>query len=116
MALPKPLADCETVRTWLAGLREQWGQEPGDWQERLEALGGFCAFAGKDPDAMVKECLRESDGDTRISVKGRRFYDGKIAAWQASLPGDSRAQGRLGNAVRSFLIHNGIFLQSGMQR
>ena len=115
MALAKPLAEYDTVQTWLNGLREQWGQEPGDWDERLDALSGFCAFVEKDPDTMVKECLRESEAGTRISVKGRRFYDGKIAEWQASLSGDGRAQGRVGNAVRSFLIHNGIFLQSGMQ-
>ena len=31
------------------------------------------------------------------------------------MPGERAAQGRAGNAVRSFLIHNGIFLQAGMQ-
>lgn len=29
------------------------------------------------------------------------------------MPGDKRTRGRGGNAVRSLLIHNGIFLQSG---
>jgi hypothetical protein len=116
MALAKPLAEYESVRTWLNGLREQWGQEPDDWDARLAALEGFCAHVDKDPDAMVAECLRETEAGRRISVKGRRFYDGKIAEWQASLPGDGREQGRAGNAVRSFLIHNGIFMQSGMQR
>ncbi len=64
---------------------------------------------------MVQECLRESDVGKRISVKGRRFYSEKIAEWQASVDGDKSAQTRAGNAVRSFLIHNGIFLQAGLQ-
>ena len=111
----EPVQEFETVHTWLQGLREQWGEDPNDWEERLEALAGFCAFAEKDPDTVIQECVRESEAGKRISVKGRRFYNDKIAEWQASLPGDGSAQGRAGNAVRSFLIHNGIFLQSGMQ-
>ncbi len=103
------------MRTWLQGLREQWGEHPSDWDQRLEALAGFCGFAEKDPDTVIKECVRESGAGMRISVKGRRFYNDKIAEWQSSLPGDRLAQGRAGNAVRSFLIHNGIFIQSGLQ-
>ena len=103
------------MQTWLRGLREQWGEEPDDWERSLQALAGFCAFAENDPDTVIKECVRESEAGKRISVKGRRFYNDKIAEWQASLPGDRPVQGRAGNAVRSFLIHNGIFLQSGMQ-
>lgn len=115
MALPEPVQEFETVRTWRRGLREQWGEEPEDWDNRIEALAGFCAFVDKDPDTVIKECVRESESGRRISVKGRRFYNGKIAEWQASLPADRRAQGWAGNAVRSFLIHNGIFIQSGLQ-
>ena len=115
MAVAKKIQDYAAVRTWLQGLREQWGEEPNDWAQRLQALAGFCAFAEKDPDTVIKECVRESEAGKRISVKGRRFYNDRIAEWQASLPGDSVTQGRAGNAVRSFLIHNGIFLQSGMQ-
>src|SRR3990170_8045407 len=115
MTLTKAIGEYETARTWFEGLRRQWGEEPSDWEERLGALAAFCAFAEKDPDTMVAECLRESASGMRISAKGRRFYSDKIAEWQASLPGDTPAQGRAGNAVRSFLIHNGIFLPSGMQ-
>ncbi len=115
MAQAQQIRDQATVQTWLRGLREQWGEEPSDWEDRLEALARFCAFVSKDPDAVIEECVRESDSGKRISVKGRRFYNDKIAQWQASLPGDRAAQGRAGNAVRSCLIHNGIFLQSGLQ-
>lgn len=116
MSLPKPVREFETTGTWLQGLRDQWGEVPGDQDERLEELAAFCAFVDKDPDTVIRECLRDSESGKRISAKGRRFYDQKIAEWQASLPGDRSAQARAGNAVRSFLIHNGIFLQSGIQR
>ena len=112
---PERVQEFETVRTWFQGLRQQWGEDPDDWDQRLKALAGFCGFVEKDPDTVIKECVRESEAGKRISVKGRRFYNDKIAEWQASLPGDRLAQGRAGNAVRSFLIHNGIFLQSGLQ-
>jgi len=115
MTLTKAIGEYETARTWFEGLRRQWGEEPSDWEERLKALAAFCAFAEKDPDTMVSECLRESASGMRISAKGRRFYNDKIAEWQESVPGDRAAQGRAGNAVRSFLIHNGIFLQAGIQ-
>ena len=115
MTLTKAIGDYETARTWFQGLSHQWGEEPSDWEERLGALEAFCAFVDKEPDAMVSECLRDTASGKRISAKGRRFYNDKIAEWQASLLGDRAAQGRAGNAVRSFLIHNGIFLQSGMQ-
>jgi hypothetical protein len=115
MALPKPVREFETVRTWSQGLRDQWGSDPEDWDERLEAVAAFCAFVDKEPDTVIGECLRESKSGKRINVKGRRFYNEKIAEWQASLPEAKPAQARAGNAVRSFLIHNGIFLQSGLQ-
>ncbi len=102
------------MQAWLQGLREQWGEEPDDWEQRLQALAGFCAFAEKDPDTVLKECVRESEAGKRISVKGRRFYNDKIAEWQASLLGDWPAEGRAWNAVRRLLIHTGIFLQSVM--
>ena len=115
MTLTKAIGEYETALTWFEGLRQQWGEEPSDWGERLKALEAFCAFVDKAPDTMVSECLRQSASGMRISAKGRRFYNDKIAEWQASVPGDRAAPGRAGNAVRSFLIHNGIFLQSGMQ-
>ena len=115
MPLSKPLQEFETVRTWFQALRDQWGEDPDDWEERLEALAAFCIFAGKDPDTIIGECVRESGSGKRISAKGRRFYNDRIAEWQASLPDDRPKQARAGNAVRSFLIHNGIFLQSGLQ-
>jgi hypothetical protein len=113
--VPEPVEGFESVLTWFQGLRDQWGEDPDDWDERLEALAAFCAFVGKGPDTVIEECLRQSQSGKRISSRGRRFYNEKIAEWQASLPDDRQKQAQAGNAVRSFLIHNGIFLQSGLQ-
>ena len=103
------------VGTWLEGLRAQWGAEPEDMDERLGVLERFCRFAEKNPDEIIGECVREVEGGKRIRIKGRRFYAEKIAEFQVAVGGDARAQGRAGNIVRSFLIHNGIFIQAGLQ-
>ncbi|MEX0682412.1 MAG: hypothetical protein WD904_09885 [Dehalococcoidia bacterium] len=113
MALDKPLAAYETVETWRTGLRDQWGEEP-DMTERLRALEGFCEMVGKDPDTIIAECSRVVEGGKRIRIKGRREYAARIAEFQESEDGDARAQGRLGNNIRSFFIHNGIFMQAGL--
>jgi hypothetical protein len=115
MVLAKDIRQYDTVKTWLQGLREQWGREPEDVEARLEALKEFCQFVGRDPDTIIAECVREAEGGKRIRLKGRRFYNEKIAEFQASVGGDSRTRAQWGNTIRSFLIHNGIFLQSGLQ-
>ena len=115
MVLAKEIRDYQTVQTWFQGLVQQWGREPEGFDSRAEILEEFCLFVGKDPDTVIRECVRESEGGKRISVKGRRFYQEKIGEFQASVSGDSRTQAHWGNTVRSFLIHNGIFLQSGLQ-
>ncbi len=115
MASAGELRDYPSVRTWFQGLREQWGEDPDDVDLRLRVLEGFCRFVERDPDAIIRECVREFEGQKRISIKGRRFYDEKIREFQSSVAGDARTQAQWGNMLRSFLIHNGIFLQSGLQ-
>ncbi len=115
MAQTKEIRDYTTVQAWIQGLREQWGREPDDVAQRLEILQRFCGYVERDPDTIIQECVREVEGGKRIRIKGRRFYSEKIAEFQASVEGDSRTQAHWGNTVRSFLIHNGIFLQSGLQ-
>ena len=115
MAAAEEIRDYPSVQTWFQGLREQWDEEPDDVDLRLEVLGRFCQFVERDPDTIIRECLREAEGGKRISIKGRRFFDERIREFQASVVGDARTQAQWGNMVRSFLIHNGIFLQSGLQ-
>ena len=81
---------------------------------RIETLGRFCALVEREPDAIIAECAREVEGGKRIRIKKRRFYSEKIDEFQASEDGDARAQTRAGNVVRSFMIHNGIFMQGGV--
>jgi hypothetical protein len=109
----KPIAEYATVQTWRDGLREQWGDEP-DMAPRLETLGSFCDFAGTDPDTMIAACTREVESGKRIRIKARREYSEKIAEFQAEMGGTPREQMKAGNVVRSFFIHNGIFMQAGL--
>ena len=115
MALTKPVSDYQAVKAWLNGLREQWGGEPDDVPGRLDVLQRFCEFVERDPDAIIEECSREVESGKRLRIKSRRHYSEKIAEFQSAVDGDSRAQAREGNLIRSFMIHNGIFMQAGVQ-
>lgn len=108
------ISDHAAVLAWVDGLREQWGEEPPDMGARIEMLERFCAFVEREPDAIIAECAREVEGGKRIRIKKRRFFSEKIEEFQASVDGDARAQTRAGNVVRSFMIHNGIFMQGGV--
>jgi hypothetical protein len=115
MALTADIRGYATVQSWIDGLREQWGEEPGDLDKRLEVLERFCRFMDKDPDTLIEDCSRVVESGKRIKIKVRRQYTEKIAEFQGSADGDARAQARAGNIVRSFFIHNGIFMQAGLQ-
>jgi len=115
LALGKPIRDYAAVQVWIQGLTEQWGEAPSDMGARLAVLERFCDFVERDPDSLIQECSREVEGGKRIRIKARRLYSEKIAEFQSSVEGDARSQGRAGNTIRSFLIHNGIFMQAGVQ-
>jgi hypothetical protein len=83
-------------------------------EQRYDVLQRFADFAGKDPDTMIAECTREVESGKRIRIKGRREYSEKIAAFQATVEGNPRQQSRAANHIRSFFIHNGIFMQAGL--
>jgi hypothetical protein len=113
VALDKPIAEYAAVQTWRHGLTEQWDEEP-EMEARLEILSAFCDSAGAEPDAMIAECTREVESGKRIRIKARREYSEKIAAFQTTAAGTPRDQMKAGNVVRSFFIHNGIFMQAGL--
>ncbi len=116
MAELQPLTSYATVRAWLDGLRQHWGGDPEhDDPERLEILEAFCRFADKDPDTIISECVLVKDGEKRIRTRGRARYAGLITEFQSGVEGSRTRRARWGNTVRSFLIHNGILLQSGVQ-
>lgn len=98
------------------GLRQHWGGDPErDDPERIEILSAFCDYADKDPDTIIQECFRVREGERTISAKGRRRYADLITAFQSEVVGSRTKRGKWGNTVRSFLIHNGILLQAGLQ-
>jgi hypothetical protein len=112
-----PLEEYDSVKTWFNGLREQSGIDPTSDPSRLRLLGEFCAFVDLDPDRVLAACLLAKEGrQTKISIKGRRGMAEKIAEFQALLAdANSAEKARRGNTIRSFLIHNGILLQSVIQ-
>ena len=116
VGLVKPVAEYAAVQTWRQGLIEQWGEAPADFDQRAATLERFCELAGRDPDAMIEECTREVESGKRIRIKARREYSEKIAGFQKTAGADARSQGRAGNIVRSFFIHNGIFMQAGLSQ
>jgi hypothetical protein len=104
--------DDETVQTWFKGWEQQWGETISDHERgfKLNALRRFCELVAKTPDQIVQECLLVRGGSKRISVKGRRLYAERIQEFQ------DRDGLSAGNTVRSFLIYNGIMLQTGAIR
>lgn len=112
----RPMLDYVSVREWLDGLKQHWGGDPAtDDPERLPILEAFCRHIERDPDQMIKETTMLKDGEKRIRTKGRERYVGLIDEWQAGVEGSRLRKTKYGNTVRSFLIHNGVLLQSGIQ-
>jgi len=112
----KPLLEYASVRAWLDGLQQHWGGDPAnDDPERLPMLEAFCRYAQRDPDQIIKETTMLKDGEKRIRIKGRNRYMTLIDEWQAGMEGSRLRKAKWGNTIRSFLIHNGVLLQSGIQ-
>ena len=111
-----PLLEYASVQAWIDGLRQHWGGDPAtDDPERLPILEAFCRHLNRDPDKMIKETTMLKDGERRIRTKGRERYSAAIDDWQATVEGSRIRKAKWGNTVRSFLIHNGVLLASGMQ-
>jgi hypothetical protein len=102
----------KTVQTWIAGVHEQSGVSPENDAKRLQVLAEFCALVEKDPDQMIDDCLRDVEGGKKIRVKGRRFYAEKIAEFEQQAAGGPGEKRQKANYIRSFLIHNGVLLQT----
>jgi len=77
----------------------------------LEALARFCEFVEKDPDGIIDDCLgpAKSREGLVIRVRARRRYIERIADFERQ-EGSRKAA----NAVRSFLIHNGVALNTSI--
>jgi hypothetical protein len=104
VVLGKPIGEYGRVRLWVEDYEKSWGRGQEDPAE-LSALEAFCEFVGKDPDAVVADLLAPVEGGyEKIRYKARHHYIELISQFEATNPGGRQA----GNAVRSFLIHNGV--------
>lgn len=82
--------------------------------ERHVVLQRFADFTERDPDTMIKDCTREVESGKRIKIKARRQYTEAITNFQGTVEGNPRQQSKAANLIRSFFIHNGIFMQAGL--
>lgn len=111
----RPMADYASVATWMEGLQAHWGGDPlHDDPERLRIFEAFCRHVNRDPDQIIKETTIRKDGQKRIRIQGRNRYAALIDDWQQHVEGSRFERAKWGNTVRSFLIHNGVLLQSGL--
>lgn len=106
---PGSFSASPAVQRWLA---QTGGGTPAERAHALEMLERFCAHEGASPDELVARCLRSTkSGGTAISAAGRRGIDQEIRAFVAAEGLVGHQAIVLGNQLRGFLIHNGIFLQ-----
>ena len=106
------ITESQTVQTWLDGVHEQSGVSPEADAKRVHVLEEFCTQIGKQPDEIIDDCLRDVEGGKKIRVKGRRFYADKISEFEQQAEGTPGERRQKANYVRSFLIHNGVLIQT----
>jgi hypothetical protein len=109
------LAEYRAVQTWLKNVHHQSPASTTSDEERLSALLKFCQLAEKDPDEIIEECFRapkEGDEWKHIKFKVRRKYSALIDQAQDELYGGGISGRQRGSIIRSFFIHNGVFMQA----
>ncbi|MGH3303182.1 MAG: hypothetical protein ACRDOK_16175 [Streptosporangiaceae bacterium] len=103
------LAQSPEVQRWLAAAG--YDARPAERAQVLDSLSGFCRFAARTPAQLVAVCLRSTPEGTAISAKGRREMQGLIDRYVADRGLHGREAIVVGNHVRGFLVHNGVFIQ-----
>ncbi len=105
------LAGDPLVRRWFESAHlDDDPQEEKDQRLRLLAL--FCDHTGQSPEELVKGLLRTTkEGDTAISSKRREAMNVTIEEFVDRQGFTGRDAVVNGNVLRSFLVHNGIFIQ-----
>jgi len=105
--------DDKTVQVWLQGVHEQSGVSHEADTKRVQVLTEFCSRVEKQPDEIIDDCLRDVDGGgKKIRAKGRRFYADKINEFEQQSEGTTGEKRQKANYIRSFLIHNGVLIQT----
>ena len=112
-AEPPNLAEVEQtpqVRRWLE--KAGYHTLPEDERRRYVVhVAQFCTYTGKSPEELVGSCLLVKEGLTKISIKGRRAMQEAIDNFVAEAGLEGREAIVVGNRIRGFLVHNGIFIQ-----
>lgn len=106
------------VRKWVEGLRSQSGLEVADDDERLHLLAGFCEATGRTPDETVAFCFlrRRETGSRFLSVQRRQTISTEIDGYVESTGREGHEFVVASNVLRSFLIHNGVFIGAAAPR
>jgi hypothetical protein len=108
---PEEVAAAPSVTRWFDSARLH--RDPEDEKQfRLGLLGDFCDHVGQSPDELVDGLLRTTKGgEAAISGKRRAAMDGAIDEFVEKSGFTGRDAVVNGNIIRSFLVHNGIFIQ-----
>jgi hypothetical protein len=113
---PEEVASAATVRRWFASPALE-GASAKDTRRRLALLADFCHHTGQSPDELVRGLLRTTKaGDTAISTRRRTAMNATIDQFVAARDLDGKEAVVTGNTLRSFLVHNGIFIQGRVWR
>ena len=108
---PTELAENPAVRRWFTSANLDELDEEGK-THRLALLADFCAQIGQQPEELVSGLLRTTkDGDTAISAKRRILMNANIDEFVEKSGATGKEAVINGNIIRSFLVHNGIFIQ-----
>jgi hypothetical protein len=105
------LEELPEVQRWFSGAG--YASAPEAERRRLvDELDAFCAHAGRQPTELIRSCLLATkDGNTKISIKGRRAMQALIDGYIAERGLTGHTAVAAGNRIRGFLIHNGVFIQ-----
>jgi hypothetical protein len=105
------LAAAPSVVRWFDSARLHSDPEE-EKQLRLGLLGGFCDHYGQSPDELAAGLTRTTKaGESAISAKRRAAVDAAIDEFVEKSGFTGRDAVVNGNIIRSFLVHNGIFIQ-----
>jgi hypothetical protein len=106
------------VQKWIDGLRQQSGVDIDHEDGRLHLLAGFCESTGRTPDETVQFCFlrRRDTGERFLSVERRQTISAEIDRFVESTGRESHEFVVASNTLRSFLIHNGVFISSAAPR
>lgn len=110
------IAGLPTVRRWFESAHYDDDPEE-ERQARLALLAEFCDHIGENPDELVAGLLRTTkDGDTAIRAKRRTAVNDAIEEFVDKRGDTGRDSVVNGNAIRGFMVHNGIMIQGRVWR